>query len=237
MMSGPEYSLHNEVYPIFNPEHTIVEHVAIFAADITEQKKAEAALQESERKYRFLIDNVRDIIWQTTSDLSFTYVSPAAESLTGYPPRDLIGTSLFEILTDASARDVRERLRQRMEEYATGKQDLATVFEAEIRKKDKGLLWLEVSSNAIFGPDGSLTGFQGIGRDITKRREVEDALRESEVKLDFALHSAEMGVWQWNIQTDRRYFDDQTCYLLGIAPFSGLPKNFFPLSIPMTARY
>ena len=186
--------LHNDVYPVFNPEHTAVEHIAIFATDITEQKKAEQALQESEKKYRFLIDNVRDIVWQTTPDLTFTYVSPAAETLTGYPPADLIGTSLFGILTDSSARVVQERLRERMEDYSHGSQDLATVFETEIQKKDGGLLWVEVSSNAVFGPDGTIAGFSGISRDIGERKRAEKALVDSEVRFRDLFNNMSAGV-------------------------------------------
>jgi PAS domain S-box-containing protein len=186
--------LHNEIFPIFNPEHSAVDQVAIFARDITEQKKADLALQESEGKYRFLIDNVRDIVWQTSPDLTFTYASTAAETLTGYLPDDLIGTSLFAILTEPSARVVRERLRERMEDYSHGNRDLATVFEAEIRKKDGSLLWLEVSSNAVFGPDGTIVGFQGISRDITERKRAEKALLESEVRFRDLFNNMSAGV-------------------------------------------
>ena len=186
--------LHNEVFPIFNPEHTAVDQVAIFARDITDQKKAELALQESERKYRFLIDNVRDIIWQTTPDLTFMYVSPAAESQTGYLPGDLIGTSLFQILTESSARVVQQRLAERMEDFSHGSRDLATIFEAEIRKKDGSLLWIEISSNVVFGPDGTVAGFQGISRDITDRKRAEKALVESEVRFRDLFNNMGAGV-------------------------------------------
>ena len=153
------------------------------ARDITDQKRAELALQESERKYRFLIDNVRDIVWQTTPDLTFTYLSPAVETLTGYSPADLIGTSLFAILTDSSARVVREKLRKRMEEYSHGSRDLVTVIETEITQKIGSTRWLEVSANAVFGPGGSFEGFQGISRDITERKRTETALIESEERF------------------------------------------------------
>jgi PAS domain S-box-containing protein len=172
--------LHNEVFPVFNPEHSAVDQVAVFARDITAQKKTEQALEESEKKYRFLVDNVRDVLWQATLDLTFTYISPAAETQIGYPPEDLIGTSLFDILTEPSARSMRKRLRERTEEYSRGSRDVSTAFEAEIIKKDGSTCWFEVSSNPIFGPDGNLAGFQGISRDINERKQAEEKLLESE---------------------------------------------------------
>jgi PAS domain S-box-containing protein len=148
--------------------------------DMTERKRAEEALQESEKKYRFLIDNVRDVVWQTLPDLTFTYVSPSVESRTGYSPSEVTGTSLLDLLTESSARVVRERLRKRMEEFSHGSRDLATVFEIELIRKDGGTRWFEASANAIIGPQGSLDGFQGISRDISERKMVETALTESE---------------------------------------------------------
>jgi PAS domain S-box-containing protein len=186
--------LHTEIYPIFTPDHMTVENVAVFSRDITAQKKSELALQESERKYRYLIDNVRDIVWQTTPDLTFTYVSPAVETLTGYSPGDLIGTSLFAILTEPSAQVVQQRLRERMEDYSHGSRDLATIFETEIRKKDGVVLWIEISSNAVFGPDGTIAGFQGITRDVTDRKRAEEALTESEVRFHDLFSNMSAGV-------------------------------------------
>ncbi len=162
--------------------------------DITDQREKDQALRESERKYRFLIDNVRDIVWQTTPDLTFTYLSRVAETLTGYSPGDLIGTSLLDLLTESSARVVRERLRERMEEYSHGSRDLATVFEIEITQKIGGTRWLEVSANAVFGPGGSLEGFQGISRDITERKRTETALIESEVRFRDLFNNMGAGV-------------------------------------------
>ncbi|MFA5267457.1 MAG: PAS domain S-box protein [Methanoregula sp.] len=174
--------------------------------DITDRKQAEHTLQVSEKKYRFLIDNVRDIVWQTTPDLTFTYVSAAAESLTGYLPDDLMGTSLFGILTEPSTRVVQQRLRERMEDYSHGSRDLATVFEAEIRKKDGGLLWIEISSNAVFAQDGTIAGFQGISRDIAERKRAERALIESEVRFRDLFSSMSSGVIIYEATPDGRDF-------------------------------
>jgi len=68
-----------------------------------------------------------------------------------------------------------------------------------------------------------------MARNIAKLKQAQEDMRESEVKLDLAIRSANMGVWQWNIPTDKRNFDKQACCLLGIAPatFKGTPSEFF----------
>jgi PAS domain S-box-containing protein len=65
--------------------------------------------------------------------------------------------------------------------------------------------------------------------DITEYKKSEDALRESEARLSHALQSASMGSWYWDIEEDKRYFDDQTFRLLGISPstFTGKAEEFF----------
>jgi PAS domain S-box-containing protein len=95
---------------------------------------------------------------------------------------------------------VQERLRERMDDYTRGVRDLATIFEVEILIKDGGSRWFEISSNAVFGPGGTIAGFQGISRDITEPKQVEDALRGSEEKYRWlydsmrdAFVSVEMG--------------------------------------------
>jgi PAS domain S-box-containing protein len=69
----------------------------------------------------------------------------------------------------------------------------------------------------------------GVITDITDRRRVEEALKESRATLDLALRSAQMGTWHWDIVADRRRFDDQVCRLLGLDPatFTGAAAEFF----------
>jgi PAS domain S-box-containing protein len=183
--------------------------------DITERKNTEMALQESERKYRFLVDNVRDAIWQTSPDLTFTYLSPAAEALTGYPVSELIGKSLLDLLMERSATDIRSRLRQHMDQYAKGILDLSASFDIEIRHKSGKILWLEVSSNPVFAPDRTLTGFQGISRDITSRKQAEEALEKSRIQLGEAMDLAQLVNWEFDVPTGIFTFNDRFYALYG----------------------
>jgi PAS domain S-box-containing protein len=197
---------HNEVFPVFSSDPGTVDHVAIFARDVTSQKQAEHSLQESERKYRFLVDNVRDIVWQATPGLVFTYLSPAAEALTGWTATELMGKPLTSLLTEKSAAYVRDRLSQRMEEARSQKEISATVFEIEVRRKDGNIRWFEVSSNPVFGPYGAFSGFQGIARDITERKQAEQALRESDTRFRDLFNNMTSGVVVYRMTEDGKDF-------------------------------
>ncbi|MFA4861181.1 PAS domain S-box protein [Methanoregula sp.] len=147
--------------------------------DMTRQKEAEAALRESEEKYRNLVNNIQDMVWETTADLRITYVSPSQERITGYPIDEMIGHSLIDLLTPASALDVRNRLTSHRDKAMSGSAGQSRVFVIEGKKKDGGTIWMEVSSSPILGPDGTLAGFRGVNRDISERISNEAALRES----------------------------------------------------------
>ncbi len=83
--------------------------------------------------------------------------------------------------------------------------------------------------SAVKGDDGVVTHYVGSHIDITEHRRAEDALIESQARLDLALRSADMGVWSFDIVANKRHFDDQTCRLMGIDPatFTGAEKEFF----------
>jgi PAS domain S-box-containing protein len=157
--------------------------------DITERKKAESALKESEEKYRFLVENVDDVIWQTTLDLRFTYLSPAIQNITGYSKDDLMGKSLFSLITEQSVIEVKKLLINPIKEFDLGNKDFATVFEIEVIGKGGGIKWIEVRSTRVVGPDRAPVGFQGVGRDITERKRNEEALRYSQNRSSMLLEA------------------------------------------------
>jgi len=65
---------------------------------IHERHDAQDAIHASEIRYRFLVDNIREIVWQATPDLTFTYMSPAVTPLLGYTPEELVGKNLLSLL-------------------------------------------------------------------------------------------------------------------------------------------
>jgi PAS domain S-box-containing protein len=153
------------------------------AHDMTERLQAEEALRESEEKYRDLLHNIHDIVWQTTDDLRFTYVSPTQEKITGFSNSEILGRSLMAIITEKSAAMVKERLARRLDEAKSGTIGDVTFFEVEMPKKDGSMIWLEISASPIIGPGGSLQGFRGVSREITERKHAEDALLKANQKL------------------------------------------------------
>jgi len=154
------------------------------ARDISERRKAEQALKESEGHYRLLADNALDVIWVTDANLKITYASPSATSLLGYSPEEITVRSLDRLLTTDSLALMIQVFQDDMarEESTPGGLGKRTV-EMEVVCKDGSTLWLEAAINPVRDPEGRLTGFQGACRDISKRKHAQEALKASEERF------------------------------------------------------
>jgi PAS domain S-box-containing protein len=143
--------------------------------DITERKQAEAGLRESEERYRDLFDNAQDAIY--VHDLNGTYLSAnrAAEKLGGYTRDEILGKNF----TDFMAPEYIERIRANLSKKLHG--EGLTSYEVELRAKDGRSVPVEVSTRLIYENDIAVA-VQGMARDITERKQVEQALQESEAR-------------------------------------------------------
>ncbi|MDQ1591564.1 MAG: hypothetical protein QOG71_2191 [Pyrinomonadaceae bacterium] len=143
--------------------------------DVTERKQAEAALRESEERYRELFENANDVIY--TTDLSGRYitVNRVVEKISGYTCDEIRRMDYSQLV----APECLELSRQMMARKLAGEES-TTFYESEIVSKSGERVLLEVSSQLIYDDGGVPVGVQGIARDITTRSRAERALRESE---------------------------------------------------------
>jgi PAS domain S-box-containing protein len=149
-----------------------------------ESGAAEAALQESEKRYRLLADNVTDVIWAADENLRFTYFSPSITRLRGYSVEECLEQTIEDFMTPASFKQAMRIFSEAAESGGTEEEDRSRTrtMELEILRKDGTAVWTESRTNLLFDSEGEYVGIMGVTRDITERREVEQALRESEEK-------------------------------------------------------
>ena len=148
--------------------------------DITERKRTEEALRANEALFRLLTEDVSDVVWKTDRDFRFTYISPADERLRGYRADEVIGHHVFEMFTEEGVALVSKIMRQSQEAEQNGTQRAFRSFEVQHRCKDGTLLWGEVFSTVERDEHGAITGYHGITREITKRKQAEAARAELE---------------------------------------------------------
>ena len=163
--------------------------VGIATVDLTQSKLAEEALSESEEKYRFLIEKMKDVIWQASPDLRFTFISHADEFLGGYKPEELLGRSIFDFMTEKSKSEVMERAGARQKLLQQGEKIGDAVYEVEHIQKDGRHIWVEVSVYPMYDVAGRLTHFQGLTRDINKRKQAEEQLKEEKEHFEILFNT------------------------------------------------
>jgi len=144
---------------------------ADLAKKVVEHQQAEEALRDSEAHYRLLAEDASDVIWQLDSNYRFTYISPADERLRGYRADEVIGHHVFEFLTEDGIAELQKLARGRLEAEQNGTMTGTTTFEAEHHCKDGGSIWVEISYAPKRDGNGKVTGFLGISREITERKE------------------------------------------------------------------
>lgn len=139
--------------------------------DITEKRRAEEALKVSERKYRTILEESRDVIFVATPDLRLTDLSPVAEEVFGYRLPELIGKGLEGFFIEEGDR---EKLKGELDEKGEVKG-----FEARVRKKDGLEIWLSISARRVEEAGGGPV-CRGIMRDITRHKNLEAQLLQAQ---------------------------------------------------------
>ncbi len=143
--------------------------------DITERKQVEAALRESEERYRSIFENAVEGIFQTTLDGKYVAVNPALACMYGYDsPEDMIAAIrniASQVYVDPGRRDEFIRLMQ--------SQKTVNGFEALVYRKDGGFIWISENVRALCDQAGVLVGYEGTVEHITQRKLTEQRLRDT----------------------------------------------------------
>ena len=148
----------------------VVAGIVVNSRDITERKRAEEALRESEERYRELFENAKDTIYVHDLNGIYTSVNRAAEQLTGYSREEIIGKHFSDFLAPEYLPRVRNHLAKKLTDQRP------TSFEVEVIARDGRRVPVELSSNLVC-EDGVPVGVQGIARDITERKRAAELLQ------------------------------------------------------------
>ncbi len=145
-----------------------------------------AALQKSESRYRFVTENISDVIWMMELDASrFSYVSPSVKELRGYSADEAMAMSLEECLTPSSLEKAQIAMRHELERLAKepDKPSSSVLLELEHRCKDGSTVWAEVRARLLLDKKGRPLGFAGVTRDVTERRKIDKEKHQLETQL------------------------------------------------------
>jgi len=159
--------------------HGKLTDVSFNARDITERKKVEEKLRESEEKYRNIVETANESISIIDSRGIVTFANKKLWDMLGYSVEESINKSAYDLIEDAEA------FKRKQEDRLKGVSD---TYELKAVRKDGSKLWVLASVKPLFNEKGEYIGSLGMFTDITKRKEAEEALKNLEIARKKEIH-------------------------------------------------
>jgi diguanylate cyclase (GGDEF)-like protein/PAS domain S-box-containing protein len=195
--------------------------------NVTESKKAVKTLQESEERYRTLLENVEDGYYEVDLDGNIIFCNEAFGRILGYKPQELIGLNFRRFISPETADEVYQAFHLVFETGLPAKALALETFHTEGTAR-----FVEFSAFPIKNAEGKTTGFKGTIRDVTERKRQENALRESQEILSKAFRASPDWVTITSLE-DGRYIEanDAFLHLTGYAREEVLGKTSLELGL------
>ncbi|MBN2297643.1 MAG: PAS domain S-box protein [Deltaproteobacteria bacterium] len=146
-----------------------------FLNDITERKEAEEALRKSEERYRTILERIEDGYYEVDLAGNLTFFNDSMCQMLGYSKSEMLGMNNRQYMDEQSAKKTYETFSDVYKRKASVKS-----LDLNFIKKNGNFVSIETSASIIRGSTGEITGFRGIARDVSTRRQAERALKESE---------------------------------------------------------
>ena len=206
-------------YPIVR--NGVVEGAIVTFIDITERRRVEEKLKESEERFRLLAENAKDIIYRyrLKPTPGFEYVSPSATPIVGYTPEEHYADP------ELGLKLVHPDDTHILEAFLRSPESADRVLTLRWISKDGRVLWTEQQITLFHDDQGELTAIEGIGRNITERKEVEEALRQSEERFRSLVHNASDIIVILEADGTIRYVSPAIERVLGLQPEDVVGKN------------
>ncbi|MCJ2062687.1 PAS domain S-box protein [Methylobacterium sp. J-088] len=183
----------------------LVTALMLLARETERRQIADAGIRTSEARYRLLAENSTDIIVWCGLDTTRRYVSPAAATILGHAPEDLIGTRPLDFVHPDDVADYASTL----DDLTSGRVE-RTMTRQRYRRSDGSWIWLEISFSLTHDPvTGAAHGYVATLRDVGQRKAVEDALRASEARIRALTDALPQLVWIMSVETGEATYVNQ----------------------------
>jgi len=182
---------------ILDDEGRTLEFQAV-GRDITDHKRAEEELRQSEERFRSLVENSTDWFWAVDENAVYTYSSPKIRDLLGYEAEEVLGKTPFSFMPPDEA----DRVADIFSSYAKSSRPFKLLENTNVHKNGH-LVVLETSGIPIFDAEGVFRGYRGIDRDITERKQAEEELRKAHEDMEKKVEERTRDLLEANEQLKR----------------------------------
>ena len=195
--------------------------------DITDRKQAEDQIRTSEAELRGILDSLQDLYYRIDNTDRIVKVSPSSLQVTGYRPEELIGKPA----------NVFWRYPQKRQELLAAMQASGGAvhnYEVEGVHKDGSIVWGAINAHFYLDEQGNISGIEGTIRDVTERKQAEEALREEHDTAQRYLDTVEAMIVALDTSGIITLVNRKACELLGYDEQGLIGKNWFTTCLPQS---
>jgi PAS domain S-box-containing protein len=203
----------------------------VFTRDITERKQADADLRFSENRYRAVVNSQTEFVNRYSQGGILTFVNDALCSYLGEKPEKVLGLSFFPFVYE----DDRDELIWSIETLNINHPTYLSEYRLVLR--DGTIRWHQWAHTAIFNSEGVIVEYQSVGRDVTARKHIEEALKESETRFRYVMENIKnVAVQGYALDGTVLFWNRAAELLYGYTTEEALGANLLDLIIPVEMR-
>ena len=193
----------------------------VFMTDVSEGVRMEEALRQSEQRYRTVLEDMEEAYFELDLAGNFTFFNDAQCRQLGYSKEELMGMNYRDYTPPDKVKEAFETYNLI---YRTGEPN--RMFQMEQIRKDGKRIPVEYSAFLRRNDKGEIIGFRGVGRDITERKQMEKALRQSEQRYRTVLEDMEEAYFELDLAGNFTFFNDAMCRQLGYSKEELMGMNY-----------
>jgi PAS domain S-box-containing protein len=203
-----------------------------FALDKIEGDSQRERLKEQYQQQSTFLSTLMDAmpyqVFYKDTQLRYIGCNKTFELINGLGKKEIIGKSAYDI----KPQDLSDLHHHADRRLLANPDRQKLVYEETVEGSDDIRQYFQVNKAVFRNQDGTLGGIIGSAIDITELKRVEQALRDSEKRLNLALSASQMGVWEWDVRTDAVYWSPECCNIFGVKSFGGKLESFTSLVHP-----
>jgi len=189
-----------------------------FFEDITERKNMEGVLLKSEERYRMIVENTNDVIWIMDLNFQYKYRSPANVRITGrtseeimsIPPREQVVPESYALAEKIIAEELANEFGGKPVEPHRSR-----TIELEVYHKSGGTVWIEVTGSFGRDKNGKPVEILLVGREVTERKKIQEALKESEKRFRMIVENMNDSIWTMDLNLHYNYLSPDSSIITG----------------------